>query len=656
VRTCGDGADRRRVALPSPILPAVLLTAQNISKTHSLRPLFAEVSLSIREGDRLALIGPNGTGKSTLLKLLAGQDTPDEGSITAAKGLRAVYVPQLDQFTPGLTSRQVAVEASMAALGATHDHHDADILADMMLDRVGFDEVHASAQAEALSGGWRKRLNIARALCQAGGEPDLLLLDEPTNHLDLEGIRWLEELLKRPAASPVFASVFVTHDRAFLESVATRIVELSAAYPKGTLAAEGNYTEFLRRKEEFLSGQAKAERVLANEVRKDIAWLSRGAQARRTKAKSRAAAGYDRMDALAEVRARNTAAATSSVRVDFSANDRRTRKLISAKGISKTLGGRLLFSDLSITLGVGDCFCLLGPNGSGKTTIIRVLTGELQPDAGVVDRCEPPPTVVVFSQHRRDFPPAMLLRDALAPLGDQIRFRGQPMHITAWSRRFLFRDEQLAQPVGSLSGGELARVHIARIMLETADVLVLDEPTNDLDIPTLETLEEALEDFPGAIVLVTHDRAMLDRLATEVLSLDGQGRATIYPTLDQALGARTPGEAGPAKPQPEAAKGAAPAARSGTPPAAGATSAGSAAPATAPKKKLTYAEQIELGQMEQKITDAEAAAAKAESKLADPAVMSDHAKLTAACKVLSDAQEKVSTLYARWQDLEARQG
>ncbi len=622
----------------------MLLNAQNISKTHALRPLFDDVSVSIREGDRLALIGPNGTGKSTLLKLLAGQDTPDSGKITAAKGLRAVYVPQLDQFPASMTSREVAIEAAISALGAAGDHHEADILADMTLDRVGFDEAHAAAPAEALSGGWRKRLNIARALCQAGGEPDLLLLDEPTNHLDLDGIRWLEDLLKQPSGSPTAACVFVTHDRAFLESVATRIVELSPAYPKGTLAVEGNYTEFLRRKQEFLEGQARTERALANEVRKDIAWLSRGPQARRTKAKSRAAAGYERIEALAEVRGRNNAVATASARVDFSATDRRTRKLIDAKGIAKSLGGRSLFVGLDLTLGVGDCLCLLGPNGSGKTTLIRVLTGELAPDAGIVERSEPPPTVVVFSQHRRDFPPGMLLREALVPIGDVVRFRGVPMHITAWSRRFLFRDEQLEQPVGSLSGGELARIHIARIMLEVADVLVLDEPTNDLDIPTLETLEEALEDFPGAIVLVTHDRAMLDRLATDVLSFDGLGGSSIYATLDQALAARSA-----ALVAAEKARIASLAPR--TQPAADVTTRPKPEP---PRKKLTWAEQRDLETIEQKIHDAEAKAAKAEAALTDPKVIADHVKMTAACQALSDAQHAVTALYARWQDLESR--
>ncbi|MBL8744729.1 MAG: ABC-F family ATP-binding cassette domain-containing protein [Phycisphaerae bacterium] len=618
----------------------MLLSARAISKTHSLQSLFRGVSLTIDEGDRVGLIGPNGAGKSTLLKLLAGQDQPDEGVIVTSKGMRAVYVPQHDHFREDATAREAAAAAGLGGAGPSgviHDHHEAEVLADMILERVGFDAAHADSRAGSLSGGWRKRLSVACALCSCGGEPDLLLLDEPTNHLDLEGIRWLEELVKYPVGGGAgVASVFVTHDRAFLESTATRVVELSSAYPQGTLSVDGNYTEFLRRKEEFLAGQARAEQAVANLVRKDLAWLARGAQARRTKAKSRAAAGYERMDVLAELKERNAAAASSAVRVGFNATGRKTRKLIEAKSIAKSMGGRLLFRGVDLELGVGDCLGLLGPNGSGKTTLIRVLTGELPPDEGRVVRSDPPPRVAVFSQHRREFEPSMRLRDALSPLGG-VTYRGQEMHITAWSRRFLFRDEQLEQPVRSLSGGELARIHIARIMLEEADVLVLDEPTNDLDIPTLETLEEALEDFPGALILVTHDRAMLDRLATEILALDGSGFAGVYASVDQALASRSQA----ARPREQAGKA----------PAAVRTSP---TETDQRKKKLTYAEQMELDGMEKRIMEAESKAAAAHAALDDPAVLADHARMTRACHALSEAQAAVDALYARWEELGSR--
>lgn len=628
----------------------MLLTAQSISKIRGVRTLFEGVSFSVNEGDRVGLIGPNGAGKSTLLKLLAkvggeaGDHAPDAGSVTWAKGLRAVYVPQQDEFDDesgeAPVAREVVVRA--AELGGhaagVHDRHEAEILAEMILSRIGFDEMHASASPLSLSGGWRKRLSVARALASCGGEPDVLLLDEPTNHLDLEGIQWLEELLLKPqAGGRRFASVFVTHDRAFLENVATRVVELSPAYPMGTLSAEGNYTEFLRRKSEFLSGQAKAEQALSNQVRKDLDWLSRKPEARRTKSKSKIFASYDRQEMLSELKTRNAAAGAEGAKVDFSATGRKTNKLLVSLGISKSLGGRALFKDVDVELGPGACLGLLGPNGSGKTTLIRVLTGELAPDAGSIKRCEPPPRVVTFSQHREDFDPATLLREALCPVSDQVRFQGQSMHITSWSRRFLFRDEQLAQPVGSLSGGELARVHIARLMLEPADVLVLDEPTNDLDIPTLQMFEEALEDFPGALVLVTHDRAMLSRLATEVLLLDGKGGAKVFAHLDQALAAQRAAEAAATAPT------SAPV-RAATPPT----------PPLPQKKKLTYNEQREFDSIEKRIHEAEAAATKAEQRVNAASGGSDHREMAEACRELEEAQALVTGLYERWAELEAK--
>ncbi|MBK7404392.1 MAG: ABC-F family ATP-binding cassette domain-containing protein [Phycisphaerales bacterium] len=619
----------------------MLLTARDISKVLGLRTLFEGVSLTIDDGARLGLIGPNGAGKSTLLKILAGQLEPDAGSITAQKGMRAVYVPQQDRFEEGLTARGAVIASAFACMGevgVTHDHHEAETLAEMILPRVGFEGALAETEAGALSGGWRKRLSIACALASAGGEPDLVLLDEPTNHLDLDGIAWLEEFVRRAPGMPASsAAVFVTHDRLFLERIATRVAELSPAYPQGILAVDGNYSEFLRRKEEFLAAQARAEQAMAGIVRQDLAWLGRGAQARRTKAKGRIEASYARMDELADLKNRNASATTTGARVDFDATGRRTRKLVVAKGIGKSYGGRSLFSGVDLTLGVGDCLGLLGSNGSGKTTLIRLLTGELEPDAGLVDFAEPKPGVAVFSQHREDFEPTTLLRDALCPVSDQVRFRGQAMHIVSWSRRFLFRDEQLEQPIKSLSGGELARIHIARLMLAPADVLVLDEPTNDLDIPTLETLEEALESFPGAIILVTHDRAMLDRLATSVLALDGLGGHALHASLEQAVAWRRRQEAA-ARPVPEAKAANAP-----TP----------ETPAKA-RKKLSYNEQREYDTIEARIAEAEARVAAAEKKMGDPRVMSDHEAMARACEEVTQAHDAVAGLYARWEELERR--
>jgi len=625
----------------------MIISARDISKTHGLKTLFTGVSFVVAEGDRVGLIGPNGAGKSTLLKLIAGLETADDGgSIVTAKGAKVVYVPQVDVFPPTATPRAVVTDAAhngLSGRGPALDFHEAEVLADQILAKVGFDDVHADTPCQGLSGGWRKRLSVAKALGAAGDEPDLLLLDEPTNHLDMDGIRWLEEFFAPPRSGGLgTACVFVTHDRTFLENIANRIVELSVAYPDGTLAADGNYSEFIRRKEEFLDWQSRAQQAMSNQVRKDLDWLSRGPEARRTKSKSRIDSSHGRIDQLAELKARNAAAAVAGARISFNQTERRTRKFIEAKNVSKSMGGRSLFQGVDLALGVGDCLGLLGPNGSGKTTLIRILTGELKPDTGSVTLSDPPPRVAVFSQHRTDFAPTTLLRDALCPVSDQVRYRGQAMHITSWSRRFLFRDEQLAQPISSLSGGEVARVHIARIMLEPADLLVLDEPTNDLDIPTLTTLEEALDDFPGALILVTHDRAMLDRLATEVLSLDGRGGSGIFANVEQAMAsARRAGAA-----EKNAKKAATPTAAGN-----GSTAAAGGAPA---RKKLSYNEQREYNAIEHRIMEADKVVAAAEAKLADPRVTSDRQAMAEACRVLGEAQAKAAALYKRWEELEAK--
>jgi len=662
----------------------VILSARDMTKAHGLTTLFTNVSLSIIAGERIGFIGPNGAGKSTLLKIIAGHEPADEGTITLARGMRVIYVPQHDRFadaSSGASGEERSARAICAAAALNHpaapaipapddDHHhayahdryEAEVMADMTLARLGFDDNHANAPASALSGGWRKRLSIACGLAQCAGEPDLLLLDEPTNHLDVQGITWLEDFLSRPPAGRTpFASMFVTHDRQFLESVSTRIIELSAAYPDGTFSAPGNYSQFLVRRQDYLDGQQRAQQSLANQVRIDAAWLARGAKARRTKSKSRISASFERMDELAELGSRNAVAAGNAARVDFTSTDRQTKKLVSVRHASVTLGGRALFSDVTFHLGVGDVIGLFGPNGSGKTTMIRLLCGEIAPDDRPnaegqypeVRRADPPPRIVVFSQHRGHIDPATLLSEALCPVGNQLRFRGQAMHITAWSRRFLFRDEQLMQPVGSLSGGELARVHIARIMLEQADVLILDEPTNDLDIPTLEVLEEALEDFPGAVVLVTHDRAMMDRLATDVLALDGLGGHRMVATLEQAVGYMTGMiDAADAKAAAEQAV------RTKANRAAQKAAEVEAADAPAKpgkRKKLAYKEQREFDAMEENIMAGEERVAALERMVSDPAVLADHVAMTKTCADLGAQQAEVGRLYARWQELEAKQ-
>ncbi len=624
----------------------VALSARGLAKTFGTRTLFSGVSLSIEDRERLALIGPNGSGKSTLLKLLAGMEHADEGEVAGRKGVRVAYVAQQDDFPAGVKAIDIVAKSALeAGLSSVHDEHEAMVEAQLLLDRMGFDA--ADRSVDVLSGGQKKRLSIAR---QAVRQPDILLLDEPTNHLDLDGIRWLEAFLR---AGP-FASVVVTHDRAFLESVATRIIELSRAYPKGTFGVEGNYSEFLRRKQEFLDGQAKQEQALANQVREDLRWLSRGAKARRTKSKSRIDASHERMDELADLRSRNTV--ERSAEFDWAATGRLTHKLLVARAITKSLGGKRLFTDVDLVLSPGSVLGLLGPNGSGKSTLIRVLTGELEPDAPTPEALEaaaravdvppgtPPPgtirradrlRVVVFSQVRDGIDLGLTLKEALSPQTDSVIHQGRSIHIVTWARKFLFNAEQLKQPLRALSGGELARVHVARLMLEPADVLVLDEPTNDLDIPSLEVLEESIEEFPGAVVLVTHDRAMLAGLSTSILSLDGKGGARMFTDYDQweafSLAAAKPAasrlaETPKAPEQPKAQPS---------------------------KRKLSYNEQRELAGMEQAIERSETEVARLQGEMNDSGVLADPRRLQATCESLAKAEAEVARLYGRWQELEA---
>ena len=643
----------------------MLLNATALSKSHGLRELFRRVSVSIDEGERIGMIGPNGAGKSTLLRMLAGREDPDSGQIRTPRGTISVYVPQRDEFGDGITAIAATTAAALTCAETHGDQHEAEVLATVILGKIGFDDARMDALASTLSGGWKKRLSVACALASAGGTPDLLYLDEPTNHLDVEGLDWLEDFLLRGSHDlRARAVIFVTHDRVFLENCATRIIELSRAYPEGTLSVDGNYTEFRRRKTEFLAMQAKAEQSLANTVREDDRWLGRRAKARRTKSEARISDSAERRDELAELSARNAAANAGSAGIDFSASGRKTRLLLSAEGVSKSLGGKLLFKGLDLDVAPGECIGLMGPNGSGKTTLLRVLTGELAPDAGHVRTADPKPRIVTMSQTRAEFPKGALLQDAISPTGDKVRFRGGEMHIKSWSRRFLFRDEQLLQQVSMLSGGELARAHVARMMLEPADMLVLDEPTNDLDIPTLEVLEEAIETFPGATLLVTHDRAMLEALATRIVVLGApDGTPRVVASLTQALRALDEAErASRGLPAPQQKSAPAPVPAPAPAPVAAPAPAAArprATPAPAPqqpKKKFSYNEQREFEGIEAAIAAAEKKHAELDAKLNEPKLVADRAAYAKACDAAGAAQAEIARLYARWQELEAKRG
>jgi ABC transport system ATP-binding/permease protein len=598
----------------------ILLSSQGLSKSYGPRPLFTDVSLDLRVGERVGLIGPNGSGKSTLLKILAGLETPDSGVLSVRRTARLCYLAQEAAFDPMQTVEEVLTDALK---DDPAEEHERATQVGVILGKTGF--LSADEKVGVLSGGWRKRLAVARELVR---RPDLLLLDEPTNHLDLEGILWLEELLQ----DAPFAYVVVSHDRYFLENVTNQIVELDRIYPDGYFRAAGPYSDFLTLREEFLVGQARQEESLAGKVRREAEWLQRGAQARTGKSASRIREAGRLIGDLKAIKARN--APTNTVEIDFAATGRKSTKLVAVEGLTKALGGRPLFAGLSFALTPGDKLGLLGPNGSGKTTLLRVLAGEAVPDGGTLKRADGL-RVVAFDQDRGRLDRTAPLRRALAPNADVVVYQGRSFHVTSWAKRFLFRNEQLDLPVGDLSGGEQARILIARLMLQPADVLLLDEPTNDLDIASLEVLEEGLLDFPGALVLVTHDRSLLDRVCTNVLGLDGQGGSKVFADYSQWSAAQR--NLGAAKVK---------------------QAASSAKAARAPREKsrrLTYKEQREWEEMEGRILAAEEAAAVRQKEVETAGSGADHVRLQECCKALETAQAEVERLYGRWQELEAKQ-
>ena len=597
---------------------SLLLSGRGLTKSFSHRSLFSDLSIELRAGERVGLIGPNGAGKTTLIKILAGREAADEGEIIARRGVRIGFLAQDDTFAAGLTAREVVVAG---LTDASIEEHEAETQAAVALTQVGFDDIEQ--QASTLSGGWRKRLALARELAR---RPEILLMDEPTNHLDLPGVVWLEKFLR---AAP-FGYLVATHDRAFLRAVADDVIEINRVFPGGVFRAEGGYESFSDKKQAFLEAQARMQESVANQVRRETEWLGHKAQARTRKASSRIEAAADRRAELAELNYRT--ASNNPAAIDFVGTGRQTKKLLTLQGVSKSLGGRTLFSGLDLILSPGMRLGLLGPNGSGKSTIMRVMAGELEPDSGTVKRADGLRSIM-FEQGRAALDTSLTLRRALSPNSDTIVFRDRTLHVGGWARQFLFHPEQLDLELSALSGGEQARVRIAQLMLKPADLLLLDEPTNDLDIPALEVLEESLEEFPGAIVMVSHDRELMQRLCTEVIGLDGLGGMVSCANVDQWLAAYTANESRRAKDE-----------------AKEKTAVRSAAPKK--QKKLSYKEQQEWDGMEAAIHEAERIVSVKQAAV--EAAGSSHVALVEACRELEDSQHALERLFTRWQELEAK--
>jgi ATP-binding cassette subfamily F protein uup len=539
--------------------------------------LFRGLDLHIGARDRLALIGRNGAGKTTLLRCIADQIETDEGRRSIVPGTRVVLLEQ----DPKMSGHESLLDWVLSGPDAPAQHE-----AEAIADQIGSDLSRPVATA---SGGERRRAAIARALAQ---EPDLLLLDEPTNHLDLAGIEWLEDWLKRFSG----AFIVISHDRTFL----TRLTRSCIWLDRGDLRrAEIGFGGFEAWTERVFEEEARAAEKLDAKLKLELHWLQRGVTARRRR-------NQGRLAKLNEMRAQRAAmlGAAGTAKLGLAKDDVRSKTVIDAQNVSKSFGDRPVIRDFTLRVQRGDRIGLVGPNGAGKTTLLKLLTGELQPDDGTVALAKTLSGIVI-DQQRKLMEPSKKVRDVLADGGDWITVRGEKKHIKGYLKEFLFSPEMTETPIGSLSGGERSRLLLAREFAREANLLVLDEPTNDLDLETLDLLQEVIADYDGTVLIVSHDRDFLDRTVTVTLGLDGSGRVDIVAGGYEDWARKRP----PAK-----AQGGASAARSI---AAKHATAAAPVPRPAAASKLSYKDQRDLDRLPGEIERIEQEIASTETALAD---------------------------------------
>lgn len=590
------------------------IVLKEVSKRYGAQSLFDSLSFSLHPRERMGILGPNGSGKSTLLKLIAGQEIEDSGSVIRSKGLRVSFIEQVPNFDKTETPLSLAIDI---ANKNSFSPVEGETLARTSLSRLKID--YEEVQFKTLSGGQQKRVQIALALCAT---PDLLLLDEPTNHLDIEAILSLEALLSN---SP-FAWVMVSHDRWFLENTVTRILEVNRRFEDGLIISDGGYANFLEHRAKVLASAQKQLESLKNKVRQEEAWLKQGAKARSTKSKERTSRAHTLMDSLAMVRSRSV---ERKANLNFQFSERKTKRLMELVNINKSFGEKQILSQLNLQILAGDAIGILGRNGTGKTTLINLLAGSLTADSGSI-KSAAELSISLFKQIGTEISDQTPLKDVLAPESDSVIFQGREVHVATWAQRFGFNYDQLQQPFSSLSGGEKAKARIACLMLETPDILILDEPTNDLDIDTLEMLENSLLDFEGAIVLVTHDRFMINRICKSFCGLDGKGSGIKFSSYEQweneILKKRQAAEKATLKKVKPSNK----------------------------SKRLGYLEQREYDSIEKEIQTIEAKLNKLSQVITRPDVQSNNELLQEKCKELELAQTNLDSLYTRWEELESK--
>ena len=620
-------------------------------------PLLLErVDLAIEAGERIALIGRNGAGKSTLLRLLDGELKPDDGEVRREGGVRVARLEQevpagaggsvFDVVAAGLGSLGAdlaefhrlshAAQVDMAALAAVQGRIEAADgwrLDQRVVETLARLELDGDAAFDRLSGGMKRRVLLARALVSA---PDVLLLDEPTNHLDIAAIDWLEGFLKGWAG----ALVFITHDRRFLRALATRIVEID----RGQVTSwPGDWDNYLRRKEERANAEAQENARFDKLLAQEEVWIRQGIKARRTRDEGR----VRRLKAMRVERAQRREQA-GNVRMDTAQAGASGKKVVEAKGVSFSFGNRVLVRDFSTTILRGDRIGLIGPNGSGKTTLLKLLLGELQPQAGEI-RIGTQLQVAYFDQYRATLREDWNALENVAEGLEYVEVGGKRKHVIGYLQDFLFTPERARAPITRLSGGERNRLLRAKLFAQPSNLLVMDEPTNDLDVETLELLEELLGDYPGTLLLVSHDRDFLDNVVTSTLvmqdgSPEGDGRVGDY-VGGYSDWLRQRGEPGPV-PAPASRRG--PAAQ-----VALAATTTSVAPA-AEKRRLSYKEARELEQLPVRIEMLESRMAELTAAMNDPAFYQrDGAAIAAHNAQVAETQAELDAAYARWESLES---
>jgi ATP-binding cassette subfamily F protein uup len=637
-----------------------LVTLDRLSIAFGHLPLLDQVSLQIDAGERACLIGRNGTGKSTLLQIIGGELAPDSGSVWVQPGMKIARLVQDAALSSNRPVFDVVAEGlgDLGELVARYHHTAVEVAAgstpilldklgqlqreleerdgwrleqrvEMVLARLG---LASEAIVDTLSGGWRRRVLLARALVS---QPDLLLLDEPTNHLDIDAITWLESFLAEYSG----AVLFVTHDRAFLQRLATRVLELD----RGTLTSwPGDYATYLRKKEEGLANEALQRAKFDKRLVEEEAWLRQGVKARRTRNEGRVRA----LLAMREERAARRERA-GNVRLQVESADPSGRLVFEVDHVSKSFDGKRVISDFSTQVMRGDRIGLIGPNGAGKSTLLRLLLGELEPDAGVVRRGVNV-LVAYYDQEREQLDPERTVFDTIGDGGDTITINGQSRHVHGYLRDFLFPPERARSPVKALSGGERNRLLLARLFTRPANLLVLDEPTNDLDLETLELLETQLVDFTGTLLLVSHDRAFLDNSVTSTLVFEGSGHLQEYVGgYEDWLRQRAPAEGGTStrrRDSPVRSR-------------ADISGKGRGAESERPglKRKLSYMEQRRLEQLPVLIEELDAEQEQLNNTVTHPEFYRESAgEIARKLARLDQIHKELLQLYAAWDDLDSR--